>query len=412
MRIITNLQDGINPMQHHTFTSEGSVSWPGTCHWGAGALNRAIQAAGPRLRQPLVITDATVWHATGAAVRAALMAVPGLQWQVYDGVVPNPSLAQVREALRMAREMHCSSIVAVGGGSAMDVAKLVLACLASGLEAEELQAPQGQAWLAASAAAGDPLLLAIPTTSGTGSESSSAALVQGDDGRKCLYRSLRTRPAVVALQPELTLGLPPRPTAQGGFDAVLHALGAWVNTDPSPVGKAMALHALRLCMQALPAVLQVPESLQARAGMQMGAYLAGVAIGMSKVDAVHGMCTPLESRVHLAHAEVLGPVFSVVSRYTAETAARPYAEAARALGIASTGDERRDALAMVGAVESLAGLAQIPLRFTDLRLSPQDAEQLAAQALQSASMPLNPRALTPKEIKSLYLQMAAQGDLS
>jgi alcohol dehydrogenase len=289
----------------------------------------------------------------------------------------------------------------------MDVAKMALACLASGLEVEELQTERGLAWLGAAAAADDPLFLAVPTTSGTGSESSSAALIQGDDGRKRLYRSVRTRPALVALQPELTLSLPFRPTAQGGFDAVLHALGAWINTDPSPVGKAMAMHALRLCMQALPATLRAPDSLRARADMQMGAYLAGVAIGLSKVDAVHSMCTPLESRVHMAHAEVLGPVFSVVSRYTAEAAALPYAEAARALGIANTGDERSDARALIEAVESLAGLAQIPLRFTDLHLSRQDAELLASQALQSASTPLNPRVLTLEDIQSLYLQMAA-----
>lgn len=387
--------------------ASGHIAWPGACYWGSDALARAIHAAGRRLCRPLVVTDAGVWGAVGPSVKAALARVAGLEWQLYDGVVPNPSLAQVREALRMAREQGCSSIVAVGGGSVMDVAKVMMACLASGFEVEALQTPNGQAWLDAAAATDDPLFLAIPTTSGTGSESSSAALIQGDDGRKRLFRSTRTRPALVALQPELTLGLPFGPTAQGGFDAVLHALGAWVNTDQSPVGKAIALHALRLCMQALPAVLAAPESLQARADMQMGAYMAGVAIGMNKVDAVHAMCTPLESRVHMAHAEVLGPVFSVVSRYTVETAPRPYAEAARALGLGGTGDEKGDALRLIEAVEALAAQARISLRFAGLHLSPEDAELLAVQARQSASMPLNPRALALEEIKSLYLQMAA-----
>jgi alcohol dehydrogenase len=119
------------------------------------------------------------------------------------------------------------------------------------------------------------------------------------------------------------------------------------------------------------------------------------------------MCTPLESRVHMAHAEVLGPIFSVVARHTAQTAAAPYAEAARALGIAATGDEQQDALALIEAVESLARLAGIPLRFSGLALSEQDAAQLASQAMLSASMPINPRVLAPEEIQSLYLQMAA-----
>lgn len=387
--------------------AQGVMSWPGVCHWGGKALARTLAAAGARLRLPLVVTDAGTWGATGAAVEAALATMPGLQWHVYDGVVPNPAMDQVRAALHVAREQGCASVLAVGGGSAIDVAKAVYACLAGGFDADELQAPCGQAWLNAAADPADPLFIAVPTTSGTGSESSSAALIQGDDGRKRLYRSLRARPALVALQPELTLSLPPRPTAQGGFDAVLHALGAWINTDPSPVGKAMALQALRLCMRALPDVLRAPDSLRARADMQMGAYMAGLAIGMSKVDAVHAMCTPLESRVHMAHAEVLGPIFSVVARHTAQTAAAPYAEAARALGIAATGDEQQDALALIEAVESLARLAGIPLRFSGLALSEQDAAQLASQAMLSASMPINPRVLAPEEIQSLYLQMAA-----
>lgn len=411
MQIINRMTDKINPLQPTVaaLASGGGIFWPGDSHWGPDALERAVRAAGARLRQPLVITDPVVWRAVGPAVQAALATVPGLSWQVHDGVVPNPTLTQVREALHTARRQGCASLIAVGGGSAIDVAKVVLAGLAGGLEVEELQAPRGRAWLDAPATPQDALLLAVPTTSGTGSESSSAALIQGDDGRKHLYRSLRTRPAIVALQPSLTLGLPPRPTAHGGFDAVLHALGSWVNTDPSPVGKALALHALRICLPALPAVLRDPGSLQARADMQMGAYLAGVAIGLNKVDAVHGMCTPLEARVHLTHAEVLAPVFGVVARHTVQTHARPYAEAARALCVARSSDDLHDALALIEAVEDLARLGGIATRFADLHLSVQDADRLATLALQSASMPLNPRPLAHPDIRSLYLQMAHPG---
>ena len=386
---------------------QGVMAWPGVCHWGENSLARTLAAAASRLDLPLVVTDTGTWGAVGFAVESALSAVHGLQWHVYDGVVPNPAIDQVQAALRVARQRACASVIAVGGGSAIDVAKAVYACMAGGFDADELQAPRGQAWLNAPAGHADPLFIAVPTTSGTGSESSSAALIQGDDGRKRLYRSLRSRPSLVALQPELTLSLPPRPTAQGGFDAVLHALGAWINTDPSPVGKAMALQALGLCTRALPRVMRAPDSLQARADMQMGAYMAGLAIGMAKVDAVHAMCTPLESRVHLAHAEVLGPIFSVVARHTMKTAAAPYAEAARSLDIARTGDDSIDALALIEAIESLARTAGIPLRFAGLTLSDQDAAILSSQAMQSASMPLHPRALALADIQSLYQQTVA-----
>lgn len=324
---------------------------------------------------------------------------------MFDGVVANPSLAEVRQALRMARYSGCDSIIAVGGGSVIDVAKVVYGCLCSGLEPEELAAAHGRAWLDDPVQLDAPLLLAIPTTSGTGSESSSAALIQGDDGRKQLYRSLRTRPALIALQPDLTLKLPMRPTAQGGFDALLHALGALVNNDFNPIGKAIALQALRCCMQALPLVLSKPDNLTARTQMQLGAYLAGVAIGICKVDAVHAMCTPLEAVVDMAHAQVLAPVFRVVSRYTVQTHAGAYANTARQLNIAGTGNDYRDALALIERVEELARQANISLYLANLQLTEQQARQLATQALQSASMPLNPRSLSYEEISSLYLQM-------
>src|SRR5690606_874033 len=323
----------------------GAVAWPGNCYWGPAAVQQAIKAAGSRLGSPLVITDPGAWGASRAVVQAALAARSIQSWQVFEGVVANPSLAQVRDALHLARHSGCASIIAVGGGSVIDVAKVVFGCLRSGLEPEELAAPRGRAWLSGPISPEAPLLLAIPTTAGTGSESSSAALIQGDDGCKHMYRSVRTRPALVALQPDLTLGLPLGPTAQGGFDALLHALGALVNTDGNPIGKAIALQALHACLRALPLVLDTPDNLSARTQMQMGAYLAGVAIGICKVDAVHAMCTPLESSVHMAHAEVLAPVFRVVSRYTIQTHAITYANVSRQLNLANTGDDREDALA-------------------------------------------------------------------
>src|SRR5690606_12312423 len=112
---------------------------------------------------------------------------------------------------------------------------------------------------------------------------------------------------------------------------------------------------------------------------------------ISKVDAVHAMCTPLESRVKMRHAEVLAPVFRVVSRFTVQTHAHEYANAARQLNIASTCNDHEAALLLIGQVEQLARHACISLCFTNLCLTEQDADLLAELALQSASMPINPR---------------------
>jgi len=403
------MREDITPPDNTISRLHGLIRWPGDCHWGDGALKRALQSASRRLKRPLIVTDRMVWQAAGPSVQSALSSLEGAGWVLYDGVMPNPTLAQVREALEKSRSHGCDSLIAVGGGSTIDVTKVVMAGMASGLSIEELQGTHGQAWLDAAAESTDPMFVAVPTTSGTGSESSSAALIQNDDGRKRVFRSLRTRPSIVALQPDLTLSLPMRPTAQGGFDALLHALGAWVNTEPSPIGKATALQALRLGLTAFPKVLKEPGNLHARADMQMSSYLAGVAIGMCKVDAIHGMCTPLEARVHMAHAEVLAPLFGVVARYTVQTHPEQYAQAARSLQVSNIGDDLRDAQAIIARIESLAELGGIATAFADLRLDEQGAAQLATQALQSASTPLNPRPLSAAELQSLYLKLAIPG---
>ena len=400
------MKDDINTPQPLSFALQGSILWPGDCHWGEHAVQRAIQAAGARLKRPLIVTDASVWQALTPVVT---LEMSHLDSKLFSEVQPNPKLKQIHDALQVVHQAGCDSVIAIGGGSVIDVAKVVVACMASDMTVEAMQTVQGQAWLDAPQEVSDPMFIAIPTTSGTGSESSSAALIQSEDGRKRVFRSLRTRPKIVALQPNLTLSLPLRPSAQGGFDAILHALGAWVNNDPSPIGKAVALQALRLCLQAFPRVLKTPDSIDARADMQMGSYLAGVAIGMCKVDAVHGMCTPLESKVHMAHAEVLAPIFSVVARYTALTHPERFAQAASALGISETGDNARDALCLIELVEEMASRGGIATSFTNLALTDDDAVQLSAQALQSASTPLNPRPLSPEEIKGLYLQLVTQG---
>lgn len=381
--------------------------WPGASLCGSGALAFASRMLRGRASRLAVITDAQVWPFVSQAIRAAIDDAGCALALLFDAVQPNPCLADVREAARLARARDCDGFVAVGGGSVIDTAKVVYASVASGLAPDALLLAAGQAWMASDPAAHDPVFVALPTTAGTGSESSTAALIKDDQGRKLMFRSRRSRPAAVALVPEFTLSLPRHATATGGFDAVLHALGAFVNTCPSPAGEALAAGALARALAAYPAVLERPGDLAARAEMQIASHLAGVAIGLKRVDAVHGLCTPLEGCVDAAHAEVLAGVFDAVARFTVQAAAAPYARAARLCGLATQGDgDAQAAERMIEEIGRLRRLGGLPDRLPPLALDHPHALALADQALQSPSTRFNPRPLSRDQIAQLYLRLA------
>ncbi|MDH2239388.1 iron-containing alcohol dehydrogenase [Pigmentiphaga sp. GD03639] len=387
---------------------ERVVLWPGHCGHGQAAWPFAAQVL-RRARRVAVIADPRVWPLASPALQRAADRAGCRIAAVYDGVRPNPSLDEVRAAAAAIRADRCDALVAIGGGSAIDTAKVAYATVFGGqADPADLLAP-GNAWMAGAPQADDPLFLAVPTTAGTGSESSTAALVKDEHGRKLMFRSARSRPGAVVLAPELTLGLPRAATAAGGFDALLHAMGALVNDCDAPVGAALAAESLVRALHAYPRVLATPDDADARAAMLMASYLAGVAIGMKRVDAVHGLCTPLEGRVDMAHAEVLAAIFDPIADHTARKAAASYARAARRCGLAGPDeDDAQAAGRLLDAIRRMRALGGLPDRPPPLALTRDDALALADQALLSPSTRLNPRALDRDDIAGLYLDIAAR----
>jgi len=385
-----------------------TILWPGHCGHGPGVWSFVAHVL-RGTRRVAVVADPCVWPLAAAQLEQAAARAGCRIAAVHDGVRPNPGLADVRAAAGAIRAGACDALVAVGGGSAIDTAKVAYATVFGGHgDPVELLAP-GNAWMAGLPCPTDPRFLAIPTTAGTGSENSTAALVKDEQGRKLMFRSARSRPGAVALVPELTLGLPRHATAAGGFDAVLHAMGALVNTCEAPVGEALAAAALARALHAYPRVLAAPDDLEARAAMLMASYLAGIAIGMKRVDAVHGLCTPLEDRVDLAHAEVLAAILDPIAEYTMETAQGHYARAARLGGLAGPADgDAEAARRLLEAVRGMRSLGGLPERLPPVALEDADALALADRALQSPSTRLNPRPLDRDATARLYLAIAAR----
>jgi len=375
-------------------------AWPGHAVFGDGCAQQLpAWAAARSVQRPLVISDAGLVKAGIVAPQLDALRSAGLTPVLFDGVAANPTLENVSQARACWDAQRCDGLVAIGGGSVIDVGKVLIAGLCADVPIEHVLR-EGDRVLSRDA----PPFAALPTTAGTGSESTTAALVKDDQGRKHVLRSRRSRPQWVALDPQLTLSVPASVTASTGFDTVMHALGAATNRATNPVGEALALQALALSMQALPAVMAEPGSLKARSDMLLASYLAGVAMSLRGVDGIHGLCTPLEALVDVPHAHVLAVTCVPLMRFTLPAATERYAQAARACGL-NGADDHALAHALIDSIDGLRRKAGLPRTLAELQLRADQLGPAIDAAVDNASLRLNARQPTRDEIASLYRAM-------
>ena len=246
-------------------------------------------------RRVLVVTDRGLVDGGIVAPVLASLADGGLETVVFDGVRADPPAEVVEEAVALARAERAELIVGLGGGSAMDTAKLV-ALLATGRQ--ELTDVYG-----IGLAEGPRLpLVAVPTTAGTGSEVTPIAIVTTPDNEKVGVVSPLLYPDVAVLDSTLTLGLPPAVTAMTGVDAMVHAIEAYTSrTGKNPLSDTFALRGLRMLHDSIDRAVGQGDDVDAREQMLLGAMMAGKAFANAPVGAVHALAYPLGGHFHLPH---------------------------------------------------------------------------------------------------------------
>lgn len=369
---------------------------------GPGCSTRvASLLADAGVRRVLLLTDAgLVGAGVVAPVEAALRAA-GIASVRLDTIQPNPRLAEVARARQLWASSDAQAVLALGGGSVLDSAKVLAAALAS-------DAPIGDVILDPDALMRrpPPLLLVMPSTAGTGSESTTAALIKDDAGRKRVMRSQRVRPSHILLDPVLTLSVPAGMTAATGWDVAMHALGALGTTQREPQADAQAREALALVLGHLRRAVARGDDLEARSHMLQASYLAGQAIASNGVDAIHGLCTPLESLVDRPHGHMLAVTFGAVVRANLPVLYPRYAQAARQCACADRhADDAGAARALVDALEQLRQDLGLPRRLREVGI---DADMLASMpdaALGSRATQINALPLTRPQIAALYRDM-------
>lgn len=367
---------------------------------GAGAIAElGTLAARTMGKRVAVITDKGI-VASGLLDHALnSLAAAGCEAVVFDEVVADPPEAIVLKAVATAVEARVQGVVGFGGGSPMDVAKLV-ALLA--LEQEQLAGIYG-----VGNARGPRLpLILVPTTAGTGSEVTPISIITTGAHTKMGVVSPAILPDIALLDPDLTLSVPPHVTAATGIDAMVHAIEAYTSASPNnnPLSKALAREALRLLGGAIRTAVKTGSDRAARADMLTGAMLAGQAFANSPVAAVHALAYPLGGHYHLPHGLTNALVLPYVLRFNAPAAAGGYGELAPILfpdlagrPLAAAADAFADRMA---ALSLELGLQP---RLRDVKVPEADLEMLAADAMKQTRLLVNnPRLVTEADALAIY----------
>lgn len=366
--------------------------------FGPGKLSElGAVAASLGAQRVLVVSDPGIVAAGHARRGIAALEAAGLAVALFDGVAENPTTAHVDAGLAVAREFRPDLIVGIGGGSSMDCAKGINFLHSCGGRMHDYWG-QGKAT--------GPLvpMIAVPTTAGTGSETQSYALIADAETHvKMACGDKRAAFRVAILDPELTVTQPPRVTALTGIDALSHALETYVSTRRNAMSLVFSRAAWEFLSANFALVLREPDDVECRAGMQLGACLAGLAIENSMLGAAHALANPLTATYGIAHGAAIALVLPHVIRHNGRVVGRWYAELVEAgpeIEIDSTSRDPADALAnFVAQLARQAGLAGT-LRDCDVPLN--DLPRLSAAASEQWTGTFNPVPMTSSDFQRLY----------
>lgn len=368
----------------------------GALTFGPGALAKcAADLVGRGARSVFIVTTEPTQFLCRPLVEA--LGAEGVSATLWHDLVGEPTLKEFDAALACARACAADAVVGLGGGSAMDVAKLVAALFDGRQGVMDV--------LGTDLVAGRSLWLAcVPTTAGTGSEVTPIAILgDEDEDLKKGVVSPYLVPDAAYLDPALTVTMPPSVTAATGLDALTHCIEAYANRFAHPMIDVYALGGIRLIAANLERACAHGEDLAARSAMMIASYYGGLCLGPVNTAAVHALAYPLGGEFHIAHGVANALLLPHVLRLNIEASPERYARIAEALGVGPSGDPMADALAGVERVIALADACGIKRRLSDFGIARDAIPRMAAAAMKvTRLLDRNPRVLTEADIRTIY----------
>ena len=374
---------------------------PKTVFYGNDSLSKLGEQAALLGRKVLIVSDKIMTQIGVVAKCQKYLEDAGIAYACYLEVNSEPTDTYVSEALTICKEQQCDVIVAVGGGSCIDAAKAVSVVAANGGYIGDYMGGKKKI-------GNKPLpLIAIPTTSGTGSEVTAVTVINNTkDDVKMMIKDPAFIPEVAIVDPVLTYSTPPQVTAATGIDALCHAMEAYISRVSQPITDQFALSSIEMIVNNLRAAYQNGNDVEAREKMALASMQAGIAFSNASVTLVHGMSRPIGALFHVPHGISNAMLLPAVLEFTKESAVERLAVIGRILRPdleALTDSELADVT--VDEVKKLCNDLNIPNMKAyglDQEKFDQVVSKMAADAITSGSPGNNPRVPSQEEIVELY----------
>ncbi len=345
---------------------------------GAGSTRQlAEHIARGGERCVLLVTDEIIQQLGLAEPLCEVLKNCGMKVEIFADILPEPSDTVVLQGIERLQQLNCDTVVGFGGGSVLDAAKLIAV---AGKSAQPLHSMKGVLKIKAY---GLPLFL-VPTTAGTGSEVTMAAvLTNATTGKKETVVDPKLLPQAIALDAETMLAMPPHVTAATGIDALTHAIEAYMSRNSNAETDRYAVRAVKLIFQFLPEAYKEGSALHVRQAMALASCYAGLAFTKAGLGYVHGISHQLGAEYHVPHGLANACVLPHVMRFSEPAVRQRFKQLATTIGIAE--DNKTDAqlsLAFVEAVEELKQTLNLPRQLDALKAD--DLPALAKAALHEA----------------------------
>jgi alcohol dehydrogenase len=351
-----------------------------------------------KVSRPLVVLDGNL-AGTGFGERlSGLLDKAKIGFVLYDKAAPEPPIELADEGAKLAIRKKCDGVVGIGGGSAMDLAKAIAVLATNKGKAED--------YLGLNKVPGPGLpKIMVPTTAGTGSEVTfTAVFIRKKLKKKEGMNSPYLYPELALLDPELTLTLPPHPTAATGIDALCHAIESYTSINASPMSELLSLEAIRLISDNLRTAVHDGTNLEAREAMLLGSLYAGLGLANAGVTAVHSLSYPLGGKYGISHGLANTIMLPRVMAFNLPGAQEKFVDIAEIMGeIVDDLPLREAAYLAVEAVEALIEDCGIFTTLEELEIPEADFPELAKVAM-TVARPLanNPCKMTPEEMVEIY----------
>lgn len=351
------------------------------------------------LHKALVVTDKDLVKFGVAEKVLEVLRSAGIPFEVFSEIKPNPTVANVKAGLVAYASSGADFIIAIGGGSSIDTAKAV-GIVSNNPQFSDIVSLEGVADTKKKSVP----IIALPTTAGTAAEVTINYVITDEENhKKMVCVDPNDIPAIAIVDAELMYTLPKSLTAATGLDALTHAIEGLITKGAWEMSDMFEIKAIEMIARYLETAVAEPSNVEARNGMAVAQYIAGMAFSNVGLGVVHGMAHPLGARFDIPHGVANALLLPIVMEFNAPAALEKYVEIAKAMNVYVSGMTAEQAAdAAVNAVKELSVKVGIPQHLSELGIKESDLEMLVADAFADVCTPGNPREVNKEIIYDLY----------